>query len=61
MHITDCSKDSAEVESGGYADVSRSTYQGRQVAVKVVRVYITDDLDIILSVSIPLASLHSCG
>ena len=59
MHIPDCSKDSVEVERGGFADVSRGTYQGRQVAIKVVRVYITSDLDIILSVSL-LFHLHHC-
>ena len=52
MHIPDCSKDSVEVECGGYANVSQSTYEGRQVAIKAVRVYITSDLDVILSVSL---------
>ena len=52
MHIPDCSEGSVEVESGGFANVSRSTYKGRLVAVKVVRVYITSDLDVILSVSL---------
>ena len=51
MHIPDCSDDSVEVESGGFADVSRGTYEGRQVAIKVVRAYITDNLDVIRSVS----------
>jgi hypothetical protein len=51
MHIPDCSKDSVKVECGGFADVSLGTYQGRRVAIKVVRVYITSDLDAILSVS----------
>jgi len=41
-----------EVASGGYANVSQGTYEGRQVAIKVVRVYITSDLDLILSVSL---------
>ena len=41
-----------EVASGGYANVSQGTYNGRQVAIKVVRVYITSDLDVILSVSL---------
>lgn len=57
MHIPDCSKDSVEVESGGFADVSRGTYDGRQIAIKVVRAYVTDDLDIIRSVSVPPALL----
>ena len=57
MHIPDCSKDSVEVECGGYANVSQGIYRGRQVAVKVARVYITSDLDLILSVSLSLAPL----
>jgi hypothetical protein len=52
MHIPDCSEGSVEVECGGYADVSQSTYEGRRVAVKVVRLYMTSDLDGILSVSL---------
>jgi len=51
MHIPDCSEDSEEVECGGFADVSRGTYEGRQVAIKVVRAYVTSDLDLIRSVS----------
>ena len=58
MHIPDCSKDSVEVECGGYANVSQGTYEGRQVAIKVVRVYIISDLDVILSVSPLLTLLH---
>jgi hypothetical protein len=52
MRIRDCSKGAMEVESGGFADVSQSTYQGRRVAVKVVRAYISSDLNTILSVSV---------
>ena len=52
MHFPDCLDGSVEVECGGFANVSQSTYKGRRVAVKVVRVYITSDLDIILSVSL---------
>ena len=52
MHIPDCSTGSVEVEHGGFADVSQGTYQGCQVAIKVVRVYATSDLDVILSVSL---------
>jgi serine/threonine protein kinase len=52
MHIPDCSEDSVEIEGGGFANVSRGTYQGRPVAIKVVRVYITSDMDDILSVSL---------
>ena len=58
MHIPDCSEGSVEVESGGFANVSRSIYEGRRVAVKVVRVYVTSDLNAILSVSLlPATSL----
>ena len=53
MHIPDCSEGAVEVERGGFADVSQGMYQGRRVAIKVVRVYITSDLDDILSVSKP--------
>ena len=60
MHIPDCLKDSVEVECGGYANVSQGTYKGRQVAIKVVRVYITD-LDVVLSVSLPPMPLHLYG
>jgi len=52
MLIPDCSEDSVEVECGGFADVSQGMYEGRQVAIKVVRAYITSDLDVIRSVSI---------
>ena len=51
MHIPDCSKGSVKIESGCFADVSQGMYQGRRVAIKVVRVYMTSDLDVILSVS----------
>ena len=61
MHIPDCSKDAVEVECGGFANVSQGTYEGRQVAVKVVRVYITSDLDVILSVSLPPTPPHPYG
>ena len=59
MHIPDCSEGSAEVASGGYADVSQGVYGGRRVAIKVVRVYITSDMDVILSVSVLPALSHS--
>jgi hypothetical protein len=52
MHIPDCSKGSVEVERGGFADVSQGVYQGRRVAIKVVRVCLMDDLDGVLSVSL---------
>ena len=52
MHIPDCSEDSVEVESGGFADVSQGTYEGRRIAIKVVRVYVTSDLDLIRRVSV---------
>jgi len=52
MLIPECSEDSEEVECGGFANVSRGTYEGRQVAIKVVRMYLTSDLDTIRSVSV---------
>ena len=58
MHIPDCSKDSVEVQCGGFADISRGMYDGRQIAIKVVRAYVTDDLDVIRRVSVP--PLPSC-
>ena len=41
-----------EVESGGFADVSQGVYEGRWVAIKLVRIYVTSDLHLIRSVSI---------
>lgn len=32
--------------------MSKSIYKGRQVAVKVLRVYVTNNFDVILSVSV---------
>jgi len=58
INIPDCSEGSVEVECGGFANVSQSTYQGRRVAVKAVRMYITSDLDAILSVSLLPGSSH---
>ena len=58
MNIPDCLEDSVEVEFGGSANVSQSTHNGRRVAVKVIRVYISD-LDEALSVSVLLAPLDS--
>ena len=59
MHIPDCSKDSVEIEYGGNANISQGTHEGRRVAIKIVRVYITSDLDVIFSVSVALAPLYS--
>jgi len=61
MHIPDCSEDSVEVECGGFADVSQGMYKGRQLAIKVVRAYITSDLDVIRSVSILPTLLRPSG
>jgi len=55
MNIPDCSKGSVEVERGGLVNISQSTYEGRPVALKVVRAYTTNDLEVILSVSVPPA------
>jgi len=59
MHIPDCSEGSTEVASGEYADVSQGIHEGRQVAIKVVRVSTTSDLDVILGVSLLSMLSHS--
>jgi hypothetical protein len=56
MHIPNCSKGAVEVERGGFANVLQGTFKGRRVAIKVVRVCLMDDLDVILSVSLQPAS-----
>jgi len=61
MHIPDCSEHSVKVESGGFADISQGTYEGRRVAIKVVRAYVTSDLDVIRSVSIFPTLPHPYG
>ena len=61
MHIPDCSEGSVEVECGGFADVSQGTYEGRRVAIKVVRAYVTSDLDLIRSVSVLPARSYPSG
>jgi len=61
MHIPDRLEDTVEVESGGFADVSRGTYKGRQVAIKVVRAYVTSDLNLIRSVSALPTPLYQPG
>ncbi|KAF9642386.1 kinase-like protein [Thelephora ganbajun] len=35
MHIPDCSEDATQIYVGGFGTVSKSTYEGHQVAVKV--------------------------
>jgi hypothetical protein len=52
MHIPDCSKGAVEAGRGGFADVLQGAYRGRRVAIKIVRVCLMDDLDVILSVSL---------
>jgi len=62
MHIPNCSGGTGEVKyDGGFASVLQGTYEGRQVAIKVVRVYVTSDLDAIRSVSVSLLPLHLPG
>jgi hypothetical protein len=56
MHIPDCSKGAVEAGRGGFANVLRGTYKGHRVAIKVIRVCLADDLDVIFSVSLHLAS-----
>jgi len=61
MHIPDCSGGSVEVECGGFANISQGTYEGRRVAIKVVRAYATSDLDSIRSVSVLPIPLYPPG
>jgi len=61
MHIPDCSEGSVEVECGGFADISQGTYEGRRVAIKVVRVYASSDLEAIRSVSVLPIPLYPPG
>ena len=51
MHIADCSGGSTEAECTGFANLSQDMYEGRRVAIKVVCMYVTSDLDRIRSVS----------
>jgi hypothetical protein len=56
MHIPDCSNDATEFEyAGGFSNVSKSTYRGYQVAIKVAKVNITNLKDV-RSVSVQLLS-----
>ena len=58
MCIPDCSRDSVEVAWGGSATVWQSMYKGVRVAVKVIRLTLSSDLDEILSVSLLFAPSH---
>jgi len=57
MHVPDCSEGSVEVARGGFANVSKGTYEGRRVAIKVARVYCARDWDAVLRVSPSLIPL----
>jgi len=61
MQIPDCSEGSEEAEYGGFANISQGTYEGRRVAIKVVRMYTTSDLDAIYSVSLLFSVSHLYG
>lgn len=50
MHVPDCSGNSQVEINGGFSVVYQSTYEGYQVAVKVVNVRY-DTLNTVLSVS----------
>ena len=52
LQIPHCYERSDEaLYSGGYSDVWMGEHQGRKVAVKVLRIYTTSNLDKIISVS----------
>jgi len=46
---------------GGFGDVSKRTYQGREVAVKVLRTYATSDLQNITRVGCQPRALFSAS
>ena len=51
MRIPDCSYEQIVDECrGGYADIFRGEDRGRSVAIKVIRLYLSDDLEMRLSV-----------
>jgi len=50
MHIPDCSEGSVEVKHGSIVNISRGTYEGRLVAIKVLNVCVSHF--VILSVSV---------
>ena len=58
MRIPDCSQGSVEVAWGGSATVWKSVYKGVRVAVKVIRITLSSNLDEVLSVSLLLAPSH---
>ena len=45
---------------GGFAEVWKGEYQGREVAVKVLKVYVTSDLVKITKVNSPYLSKSAC-
>ena len=44
-------------QGGGFADVWEGTYNGSQVAIKVLRVYETDDFDRVRKVCLPFITV----
>ena len=54
MHIVDClNGELIEEYDGGNASVFRGEHKGRPVAVKIMRLYLTDDFDKCLGVRTP--------
>ena len=53
MHVDDClNGELVEEYDGGYETVFRGQHKGRQVAVKIVRLYLTSNFDKRFSVNI---------
>ena len=50
----------APLYHGGFAEVWKGGYQGREVAVKVLKVYVTSDLVKITKVSSSRPSKNAC-
>jgi hypothetical protein len=59
MYIPDCSQGAVEAAYGGSATVWQSTFKGVRVAVKVFRMFVTSDMNDLLSVSVLFAPLQT--
>ena len=58
MHMTNClDGELIEEYDGGYANVFRGEWEGRAVAVKILRLHLTSDLDKCSSVSISTSDI----
>ena len=58
MYIPDCSQGSVEAAYGGSATAWQSMHKGVCVAVKVFNIYLTSDMDDLLSVGVLLVPVR---